>query len=286
MAKDQEERLSVDRKRINEGLLGACYTQKGWFVKIKPCLSIDKIKFAFVKMNSKGSGFDVYCDIPKFDLLCDDILAFRLERKIEQEKALQVSDPKNHQNPTSWVHKTGEKASKFVRIGAGKSGVLIQGGKAGEDNQFANVPCAYDDLRIIAKWFKRVSARWFDEATSVIIENSNTDRFHNVTAEDESAIGYEDADTDEAPVVEPVKASIKILKEFSRNGNSYRASAYDEGNKRNVTAIFGPDAVKIIEKKLPMAEFTKRYVGNSLIVKADMVKSGNEYEYDVIGLGR
>lgn len=150
--------------REKEGLFIAIYTKDGYFIKVKPAYAIHKIKFSFVKLNSNGQGFDIYMDIDVFDNLVDDILSFRLYRAIEEERA------KDEKYPSAFTYTTGEKGTKCIAVGHGKYGVLIQGTE--DKKTYARVPCSYDDLRTMAKYYRRTSEQYFNDISKKIIESA------------------------------------------------------------------------------------------------------------------
>ena len=305
--KDKEERVSLERRRFREGLLGACFTQKGWFCKIYPAYPIDKIKFSFVMKGQNGTGFDVYVDVPKFDLLCDDILSFRLYQKIEADRAA------NKPYPEAWVHNTGENASKSVKIGHGKSGVLIQGGTTQPQKQFGNVPCTYDDLRIIAKWFKRTSEKWFNEAAEEIVKSS--ERYRNSLSDDDLAesvtvsseaparnepekpnvqVNTTPARQETKPVIQQVKPTTapvrniaakpvgenKIIKNLSfAGGEGLVGNALNETGER-IYFSFDQGAQALIQTKMSLQSFKQAYTGKSIHVVAKI----NGDFYKIVGL--
>jgi len=148
---------SKNMKAAKEGILLEQYTQNGWFVKVKAtALVIDKVLFSFVKKGQNGAGFDVYMDIDKFDLWCDDILSGRVATIITAEKKAGITEPKDIK------YITGENGAKYVGIcpsTLGKAFGTISGKGLDKNGKviFGYVPVSYDDLRIMAKRFKRVS---------------------------------------------------------------------------------------------------------------------------------
>ncbi len=277
---NEKERKTLERKLIDEGVIAALYTEKGWFVKIYPAYKIDKVKFSFVKKGEKGAGFDVYCSLPKFDLLCDDILSFRLPAKMEADRTAKK------QYPEAWVHTTGENASKSVKIGHGNSGVLIQGGTKTPKAQFANVPCKYDDLRLIAKWFKRTSEKWFETAATELVENS--EKYRNSLADDDEIAT---APVAEEPQVNPPKAENQVpaeapkqpadMSEFHTiqitsfdNNDVLGGVGVDESGKP-IKFTFTAEVQAFVQSKMAVNAFRQAYLGRKLTVKASIV--GNVY---------
>lgn len=165
--------------REKEGLFIAIYTKDGYFLKVKPAYSIHKIKYSFVKLGTNGQGFDIYMDIDVFDNLVDDILSFRLYRAIEEERA------KDEQYPSAFTYTTGEKGTKCIAIGHGKHGVLVQGTE--DKKNYARVPCSYDDLRTMAKYYRRTCEQYFNGISEKIIKNAAQWREADPDSEDTTA---------------------------------------------------------------------------------------------------
>ena len=106
-----ENKDSKNMKAAKEGVLLEQYTLKGWFVKVKAtAFAIDKVIFSFVKKGTNGSGFDVYMDIDKFDLWCDDILSGRVASVISAEKKAGVKEPQ------TFKYVTGTDGAKYIGI--------------------------------------------------------------------------------------------------------------------------------------------------------------------------
>lgn len=211
---------SKKRKEAEDGILAAQYTLNGWFVKIYPAYEIDLVKFAFVKKNTKGEGFDVYMTMDKMDIWADDILSFRLKKVIEAEKA------EGSQYPKAYKYITGENGAKSIGICpsttdgafATINGCSLVNGK----KVYANVPVDYDWLRITAKWFKRTSAKAFDEMAALIVSSSKRD--FNVDAHDAEEMvssGYEQEQAIKEPAnkkpAEKKPEPVKSVKETKGN---------------------------------------------------------------------
>lgn len=184
-------------ERTKEGLFIAIYTKDGYFLKVKPAYAIHKIKFSFVKLGSNGQGFDIYMDVDTFDNLTDDILTFRLYRAIEDERK------KNEQYPSAFTYTTGDKGMKSIAIGHGKFGVLIQGTE--DKKNYARVPCSYDDLRTMAKYYCRTKEQYFNQISNQILENAVWKGFSSEMDNEESS----------APNTEKTKESPCEEKEYS-----------------------------------------------------------------------
>lgn len=159
---EKEKRKSKTRKLAEEGCFGAFYTLDKWFVKFKPAYLIDAVEVSFVQKGKKGEGFDVYISIQAFSFLCNQILSFRMEKLIEIERT------KHLQNPECFEYVTGDNGQKKVAIGAGMNGNVVIQGKNG--NVWANVPCSYQDLWIMADMFCRTSEKWFADMAKTIVD--------------------------------------------------------------------------------------------------------------------
>jgi len=161
------------RTLLKEGCIAAFYTEKGYFVKIKLALSIDKVGFSFVKKGEKGAGFDIYVDTDKFDLLCDDIRNGNFYKKI-------VEDTKSDY-PEAWKYTTGDNGSKYIAIGKGQKGIVIQGKDNNtKKNAFVMVG-SYEDLKCMAKWYARCSKSYYDGLVNICLEaiDKNSRYFKN-----------------------------------------------------------------------------------------------------------
>lgn len=113
------------------GCIEQDYTLNGYFVRVYPAFSIDKVRFSFVKRNTGGKeAFDIYVDTWIFQNLCDEILSGAFARKLAKDKG---------DYPTAFQYTTGENASKHLAIGAGKAGLVISGRVTGEHPQNALV---------------------------------------------------------------------------------------------------------------------------------------------------
>lgn len=113
------------------GCIEQDYTLNGYFVRVYPAFSIDKVRFSFVKRNTNGKeSFDIYVDTWIFQNLCDEILSGVFLKRLAKDGG---------DYPTAFQYTTGENASKHLAIGAGKAGLLIQGRVTGEHPQNAIV---------------------------------------------------------------------------------------------------------------------------------------------------
>lgn len=159
MKTNESKRPNSRSSLLKSGCYAAYYTLNGYFLKIKPALAIDKVVFSFVKKGTSGNGFDIYADIDKFDLLCDDILNRELQRKLENSSL---------QKP-AWDYTTGEKGNKTLKIFQGNNGIVINGYVVNE-KLTGNVPVKLEELRIMAKWHRRVSSIYFEQMAQECIK--------------------------------------------------------------------------------------------------------------------
>lgn len=97
---EQEKKPIKSKRRIcaEDGCLNSAFTLKKWFVKIRPCYQIDKVRFSFVlkteKPDERGKiSFDVYMEMDTFDNWCDDILNHTLEKESTLRDSLRA---RNH----------------------------------------------------------------------------------------------------------------------------------------------------------------------------------------------
>lgn len=162
-------------KRIScaeSGLIAEQYTQSGWFVKIKPIFSLDKknefaynrpsILFSFVEKGKKGAGFDIYMDMDVFDLWADDVLDITrtFVKTIEAESNSGEKYPKAYKYVTGT---NGEKSVGFCKSTVNGAFATINGCTVKDGKKvFANVPVDYNWLRICMKWYRRVTAPYFN----------------------------------------------------------------------------------------------------------------------------
>lgn len=154
---------SKKTNEMKEGVFAAFYGEK-FFVKVKQALGIGKVHFSFVEVGTKGEGLDVYVDADDFDNLCDDILNGRLQKKISESQS---------RYPDSWKYTTGQDASKTLAFGKGlKVPVVIQGYDAKKNKRINVGVMSFDELRTMAKWWRRISANYFDGLVEVCLKAS------------------------------------------------------------------------------------------------------------------
>ena len=179
MANTEEREESKRRELARKGCIMEASTQEA-FVRVYPAFGIEKVKFAFVDIGTHGKGFDIYVDMDEFDLLCDDILSKDLKRAILAE-----SKTEKNQYPCSWKYVTGNKGEKEIRISKGLKGEVNIYAKVG--NKRKNIPVAYNDLRIMAKYFRRVSEKHFNMLTNLTLQGMEQNaKFFKPDAADKS----------------------------------------------------------------------------------------------------
>lgn len=264
--------LSKAMAMAQDGVLMECYTKNGWFVKVKPAYQIEKVKVSFVKMNTKGSGFDVYVDLYKFELLADDILSGKLAELIATDRQLQTEAQKSGKTayPNAWTYTTGNNGEKSVTIGAGRADVVIQGGNKTE-KQFAPVPCTYDDLRIMAKNFRRTVALKLADLAKTTLEASEKYNHETVNDDDEETkpeTPEEGTVANEAEEEETANEifRVKVTGNFTDlKGKGYAANATLEDG-RKVSLMLWKPAIKEVEKRMPIGDFVTKMVGQTFSV--------------------
>jgi hypothetical protein len=157
MAEKQKEKESKRLTLAKSGAIFAAYTQR-CFLRVYPAYGIDKVRFSFVTIGSGGKGFDVYVDMDRFDLLADDILAHRLKKELANPSG----------RPFSYV--TGVNGEKGVEIVEGRKSEACIHGHSCTENMY--IPVSYDDLRILARYFKRTSMKHFEELAEITLAAS------------------------------------------------------------------------------------------------------------------
>lgn len=181
---EQEKKPIKSKRRIcaEDGCLNSAFTLKKWFVKIRPCYQIDKVRFSFVlkteKPDERGKiSFDVYMEMDTFDNWCDDILNHTLEKRVNVERQSQSQKP-------YYSFVTGENGGYTVEFSYSTlSDVNIHGKGRHKENGSpvgnilnANVPVNFDWLRTTAKYFIRTSKAWFENMSDIILDSSKSYR--------------------------------------------------------------------------------------------------------------
>ncbi len=229
MNKEEKKRPNTRSALMKSGCIAAFYTLNGYFLKVKPAFGIDKVMFSFVQKGSQGKGFDVYMDVDIFDNLCDMILSRELDRNLTGSS----------QKEPAFSYVTGQNGAKQLSIFAGNSGTVIHGWFS-ENKLNANVPVKAEQLRIMAKWFRRICGKYYEEMAGYCLEAMKGNARYYEQEQDESDEDGEPAPMQETPVrqtepttpVAPVKApekpaaqgekmvkTITPLKPFGNNGN-------------------------------------------------------------------
>lgn len=156
--KKEEKQYKTKKDEMKDGTMIAFYGEKA-FCKVKQALGIDRVHFAFVEKGTKGSGIDVYVDADDFDNLCDDILSGAFKHEIANDKG---------SYPSAWEIKTGENATKKVAIGKStRYAAAIHGYDASQKKNIMIGILSYNELKNMAKWWRRVSVNYYDELASV-----------------------------------------------------------------------------------------------------------------------
>jgi len=193
-------------KRAMDGCIAEQFTQNGWFVKIKPALSIDKLVFSFVEKGKQGAGFDVYMDIELAMEWAKDICSGRFFSIISKEKEA------GEKYPVTYKYVTGENASKSVGFCASTSngnaatinGSSVENGK----RVFANIPLDYWWLRKFGAAAQRIILARLVQLDSICLEavKNNASRYHVSDDDEENLAETEVAQSQKAEEKQPVKA--------------------------------------------------------------------------------
>lgn len=167
-----------------------------YFLKIKQCLEIDKVLFAFVENGTQGKNkIDVYLKADEFDFLCDMILDGTLKKDI-------IND--NGKYPNAWSKHVGEGGCKKVAIGKGSSmPIVIQGQQALGNNKNKFILLGidrYERLERMARMWRKVSEEYFDEILMACKKATN-----NYSKEDAEA-DNNTSETKTEPVQQPEQA--------------------------------------------------------------------------------
>lgn len=226
--KEEKKHPNTRSALMRSGCLAAFYTLNGYFLKVKPAFGIDKVMFSFVQKGSQGQGFDVYMDIDRFDNLCDMILSRELDRKL---------DGSSQQNP-AYSYVTGQNGAKQLSIFAGKAGVVIHGWYA-EKKLNANVPVQTDELRTMAKWFRRICGKYYEELTGYCLEAMNGNARFFEQNQDE-------------PSEEPVVSEDKPQAQDSPNQQNQQPKTSKSEKKTEKPAAKGKKLIKTLTPLTPL----------------------------------
>ncbi len=197
-----EKKLSDLRKLLLDGAIANFYTQDGYFIKVRPCLSIDKVKFSFVEKGSEGkNALDIYVGTEDFDNFCDEILSGVMYKKVQEDKG---------DFPNAWVYVTGTNGSKELHFGSGSMQPLVFQGrdKINKFNAFVGVG-NWDDVRNMAKMWRRISKPYWEELTETLYEAmAKIDEYHTNDVIEEKTDYSPDTNAFAVPSVEstPVEA--------------------------------------------------------------------------------
>lgn len=154
MKEKKEDALSI-------GLISEMYTDKT-FCKVYQAFGIDKVKFSFAKIGEGGKGVDIYMDVDTFDLLCADIISGDMKTQFLTAK----KDDKGYY-PITWQFKTGEKANKSISLMRGLKQPVVLKGSDTLTKENVMVSTTYDQLRVMAKWWKRVSGPYYSRLAAI-----------------------------------------------------------------------------------------------------------------------
>ncbi|WP_026667646.1 hypothetical protein [Butyrivibrio sp. AE2005] len=155
--------LSLIEEHMSQNVIFETWTQT-WGLRVYPAYGIDKIKFGFIKKNTKGKGFDIFMDCLRDDTQCFDnwaydILHGRFERNLANEKQA------GEQYPKTYKYITGKNGQKTLGIMNSKNGGYCINvpllGKDGnpvkeiKDNKekiiYINIPVSFHGLRHLAE---------------------------------------------------------------------------------------------------------------------------------------
>lgn len=273
---------SKRRKEIEEGIIANQYTLENWFVKIYPAYVIDLVRFSFVMKGHNGEGFDIYVSMDKMDLWCDDILSFRMQKIIEAEKAAGEKYPKYYK------YITGTDGSKSVGFApsTAKGAFAVINASVVKDGKkvFANIPVDYDWLRIMAKWFRRTSEKWFSDMAALLLDSAHSSRQSADDAEQsfaqtETATPPQNTQTTQKKCVEE-RLKVLNLTESANNPGTYIAAAETKDEeKRKVNLIFPKENIEKMGAS-KWEEFRSMInVKGSLSINAKYEVDGNKYYF-------
>lgn len=272
---------SKRRKEIEEGIIANQYTLENWFVKIYPAYAIDLVKFSFVMKGHNGEGFDIYVSMDKMDLWCDDILSFRMQKIIEAEKVAGEKYPKTYKYITGT---DGSKSVGFAPSTANGAFAVINASVVKDGKKvFANIPVDYDWLRIMAKWFRRTSEKWFSDMAALLLDSARTSRPPADDVEQSSTQTEEtppqDSQTTQKKYVEE-RLKVLNLTESSNNPGTYIAAAETKDEeKRKVNLIFPKENIEKMGTS-KWEEFRSMInAQGSLSINARYEVDGNKYYF-------
>ncbi len=174
-----ETKLSKLRELLMDGAIAAFYTLNGYFLKIRPCFPIDKVKFSFVKKGSEGQDtLDIYVNTEDFDNFCDDVLSGVMQKKVAADDG---------DFPNAWTYATGENASKKLSFGSGNSQPYVFQGRYNKINAFVGVG-DWLEIKNMAKMWRRVSKSYYEELVGVFMDGmKKIESFHSSDAMEEKS---------------------------------------------------------------------------------------------------
>lgn len=263
------------RKDLKEGCVASFYSQTK-FCKVKPALNIDRVDFAFVRTGTGGNGFDIFVDADSFDLLCDQILSGSFVTTLAKDTG---------DYPSAWEYVTGDNGEKHIAIGKGKDKpIVIQGRIDGLENGniFIGIN-AYDDLRLMAKWWRRASADYYAQLTKALQEGmKKNDSYHTENATEETPAGSavkEEKTTDKTESVSSIEGGTqKIYKLIPIEGIG-KASNYTDDKPCYTVRCLEKDSgneVEVVFLSKYIAEDTQTF--NQLL---DVLSSGRRPPFRV-----
>ncbi len=266
MVKENKTTAKVGKieKNAQAGSLGQ-YFGKEWGVNFTPALGIYKVKVHFFRLNSNEiEAKDIYVEADVFDLFCQDILAFRIARKVEMDRGKEGF-------PVSYQYITGEKGTKVFQLSPAKvGGVLLQG--TIDKKNWAKLPVMYDDLRLVAEKYMAVAKAdgWKERIALETLKAANAYREK----------GDGDTEYTAPPSEESAPTSDTYVLEGSANGMA-ELKGVEGGKKTVVTDIDGNNTILVFlreaieglskEKRGALNEFASGKL-TSLKVKAGTLK--------------
>lgn len=269
---------------IEEGIIASQFTQKGWFVKIKPVFSLKNddsfesrkpsILFSFVEKGKSGSGFDIYCDIDVFDNWADDVLdvAKTFKKTLEAEKSAGEKYPKTYKYITG---SNGEKSVGFCPSTlngafATVNGVTVKNGA----KVFANVPVDYDWLKTTMKWYKRISSAWYRAMAEQTYQNAM--KYHQRPQEEDAEYDSMNSvpenknagvnETPAPPVKENQQAEVKTQsQEQPKPEDKTQKTAEEPVNEPYIPSVGADEVFESVEP-----EPQRQFINACIITKGDL----------------